>query len=29
VNGPEGFVAATLPLRKLDSSVVADGNFPP
>ena len=27
VNGPEGFVAATLALRKLDSSVVADGDF--
>ena len=26
-NGAEGFVAATLPLRKLDSSIVADGTF--
>jgi len=26
-NGPEGFVGATLPLRKVDSFIVADGDF--
>jgi hypothetical protein len=26
-NGPEGFVGATLPVRKVDSLIVADGNF--